>query len=271
MSFITDIIRYGLGQFGVEATGDTPQALAQSAITNFVSEKVNSHFKLSNPTTSSTGVTQALPPDAQSTIQETERTAKQEFKADVGAHIPVVYGESWMSPQVVDAYLTNDFCTMWYAVVLSEYTGTVQSTGQASQVEFLEILIDNKRAVFQSDGVTLDYLADQNAAITNVRGSVKIYPYVGNSESPVEHGRQFDAAQHGNAYDIFPTWDSNKQMNNLVFALIRVDYNASDEVPGIGSIKFKLKNSMHWPGDVLYDYMTNSIYGCGIPTEEVDL
>ena len=59
-------------------------------------------------------------------------------------------------------------------------------------------------------------------------------------------------------------------MDDLVFALIKVEYNKEKGITGIGNIEFKLKNSMTDPGDVINDYLTNSRYGAGIPAEEIN-
>jgi hypothetical protein len=287
MSFITDIVKFGLGQFGIRATGDTPKAIVQSAVTNFLKDKVNSAFKKSNPnpnppaTSSGGGGSASLPPEVRSTVTRIEREVKREFKADQANSIPIVYGETWVEPQLVDAVLTNNNCTMWYCVALSEMTGDILSTGvddglgnityTPSEILFEEIILNDKRMVFRpEDGVTLDYLAGQGETNRDVRGLVKVYPYAGGSENPVPHSLQFDTALHGNAYDIFPNWGSNHQMSNLVFALIRVDYDAVYQVTGIGGMKFKLKNTIKKPGDVVYDYMTNTLYGAGVTAEEID-
>jgi hypothetical protein len=64
-------------------------------------------------------------------------------------------------------------------------------------------------------------------------------------------------------------WDSTYKMQDLVFAVAVVRYNASKGIRGLGTLKFKLKNSMTQPGDCLYDYMTNTRYGAGIKPEEI--
>jgi len=56
----------------------------------------------------------------------------------------------------------------------------------------------------------------------------------------------------------------------LVFAIVRVDYDRDRGVTSLGTVKFHIENSMTRPGDCLYDYFTNSIYGAGVPADEVD-
>jgi hypothetical protein len=58
-------------------------------------------------------------------------------------------------------------------------------------------------------------------------------------------------------------------MNDLIFALVRVDYNREKNVTGLGDVTFEVSNSMFLPGDVLNDYMTNTRYGAGIASAEI--
>jgi hypothetical protein len=58
-------------------------------------------------------------------------------------------------------------------------------------------------------------------------------------------------------------------MNDLIFAVVKVDYNREKNVTGIGDLLFHVDNTMKLPGDVLYDYMTNTRYGAGITATEI--
>jgi hypothetical protein len=60
-------------------------------------------------------------------------------------------------------------------------------------------------------------------------------------------------------------------MDKLAFALVRVEYNKEKSVTSLGEIEFKMNNTMFEPGDCVYDYMTNTRYGAGIPESEIYL
>jgi hypothetical protein len=261
VSFITDIVKYGLGQFGIEATGDTPSAIASSAITSFLNQRVNSAIKKSNPAVTGSPTTETV-----------ERNVTVELKADTNASIPVVYGEGFVEPKLVDAQITNNNCTMWYAVALSEVTGS-DISGTPSQITFEEIYWNGKKLTFSYDGVTVaaawEGIGASAKSDTSLSGNVKIYCYNNGSESPCNVRPQGLEVLHGNAYEVMPLWTSNHQMSNLVFAIIRVDYDAENEVTSIGNLKFKLRNSLKKPGDVIYDFMNNTVYGAGIPQDTV--
>jgi hypothetical protein len=283
MSFILDIVKFGLGQFGIEAKGNSPKAIASSAITSFLTQKVNSSIKKSNPQPQTGGAVSAntaAAPNAgspqQETVERIEREVKIEIKADTLAHIPVVYGEAWVQPLLVDARITNNNCTMWYCVALSEVTG-VDVDGNPSNITFEEIYWNNKKLTFLYDGVTVAAAWEGKGgksfsatADTTLSNNVKIYCYNNGSASPTNIRTQGLAVTHGDARSLMPSWTTNHAMSSLVFALIRVDYDADKEVTGIGNLRFKIRNSLKRPGDVLNDYMTNTVYGAGIPITEID-
>jgi 1-deoxy-D-xylulose 5-phosphate reductoisomerase len=58
-------------------------------------------------------------------------------------------------------------------------------------------------------------------------------------------------------------------MNNLVFAIVEVTYNKTKNVTSLPNMSFAIQNSMTMPGDCLWDYMTNTRYGAGIPASEI--
>lgn len=289
MSFITDIVKYGLGRFGIQARGDTPRAIATSAIQSFVTQKINGAIKKANPLpqTGNTPATAGQPASQNSTqVDRIERVVRQEITADTDASIPVVYGEAWVEPILVDAHMSADNCKMFYVLALCEKTGDLLSTAydpgdgstayESSEITFEEVRWNGKKITVQSDGNTVRGAWEDPGptAISQLDRTpadiVKIYLYNGGSESPTNIRPLGRAVFHGNAYDIVPNWRSQHQMSNLVFAVIRIDYDKQKEITGIDSFRFKIKNNMTKPGDVLYDYMSNTVYGAGIPQEELD-
>lgn len=278
MSFITDIVKYGLGQYGIEANGDTPSALFQSAATNFISDQVAGFAKKVAPT--ETPATTTTP-----NTNTTSRQVKVELTADQNASIPVVYGEAFVDPILIDAQLTDNNCTMWYAVVLCEATGDIKSTGvddgegnityTQSAIEFREVWLDNKKLVVGSDGVTVKTSHLDGDAYTKddtVKDLIKIYCYSNGSASPAKISLIPDGINdlHGNAWEYMPGWTTEHTADNLAFALIRIDYSAKNEIKGINKLRFRIRNTMSLPGDVMYDYMTSTRYGAGLTDEEVD-
>ena len=79
-------------------------------------------------------------------------------------------------------------------------------------------------------------------------------------------------------YRVLPdqAWASTgRRMNNLIFAVIRLNYNQGAGTTQLQPITFKVSNYLNEsgeasPGDVWYDYMTNPIYGCAVDSNFVD-
>lgn len=260
MSFITDIITYGLGQLGIDYNPNAGTINQQNSIAQYTNQRVGANLKKSNTTERD---------------NTTEIEIELDLEADTGATIPVVYGDAFLTGHLVDAVLTNNNCTMWYAIALCEATGNTID-GTPSEIEFHDIYRNgNKLTFFDSTG-GVDAIAEWEGEPPNltanysVQNRLKIYCYSNGSESPAGIVGQ-TTAQHGNAYDIFPGWTSTDQMSGLAFVLVRLDYSAVDDLTELGKLTFNVRNTMTDPGDVLYDYMTNTRYGAGIPTEEIDV
>jgi hypothetical protein len=184
--------------------------------------------------------------------------------------IPVLYGTAFFGGIITDAQMTNNNKTMFYCLTLSEKTGTLLSTGGGSTYVFKDIYWNDQRIVFKEDGITADYTVDRAGSVDRSIGEqVKVYCYAGNSATPVVP-ENYTNNTLTNATSIMPSWSTGThQMNDLLFAIVRVDYNREKNVTGIGNMLFHIDNSMKLPGDVLNDYMTNTRYGAGIAAEEI--
>jgi hypothetical protein len=102
----------------------------------------------------------------------------------------------------------------------------------------------------------------------NISGLVKVYFYAGGrtaGQKPVGF-----SGSVADAETLFPNWTSaTHSMDNLIFALVSVDYNREKSVTGIGKMNFNVASTMFSPGDVLYDYLTNTTYGAGIESANI--
>jgi len=197
--------------------------------------------------------------------------------------IPVVYGSAYLGGAITDAQLVNDNKTMWVCLTISETTGALFETGSASTYTFNECYRNADRLIFQADGITVDHSEDSDGnSDDSMRGLIKIYMYAGSGAS----AKQLTPALAScvstptispvNAWSIFPSWTApaspalNSNMSDLVFALVRVDYNRDQNVTAIGDFQFNIINSMGKSGDVIFDYATNTRYGAGIRLREID-
>jgi hypothetical protein len=184
--------------------------------------------------------------------------------------IPVLYGSGFFGGIITDAVMTNTNKTMYYCLTLSEKTGNIISTNTASNYTFKDVYWNDQRVVFKADGITVDYTVDRDGTVDRSIGDqVSIYCYAGNSSTP----KVFENYTNNtltNATSIMPGWStSTHQMNDLIFSVVKVDYNREKNVTGIGNLLYHVDNTMKLPGDVLYDYMTNTRYGAGIDPAEI--
>ena len=198
-----------------------------------------------------------------------DQGVRLQAKPDAAAKIPVLYGSAFFGGNISDAAMTNANRTMWYCLVLAEKTGSIYSTGSGSSYVLNNVYWNNQRIVFNSDGVTANYAVDTTGVIDrSISGLVRVYFYAGGrTAGQVPSGYSGSVP---NAETLFPNWTSGTHaMSNLIFALVRVDYNREKNVTGIGDMLFNVTNSMRFPGDVLYDYLTNTTYGAGISSGNI--
>lgn len=188
-------------------------------------------------------------------------------KASTENKIPVLYGRAVTGGQLVDVRMANNNNTMYYVYALSEVTGTKISDNLPSVITFNNIYWSGYKINFQGDGITLATLEDlQGNTRNNYAGDVKVYCYNNGSNSGVVP--QGYSGTVPPAWTIVPGWTASWAMTNLVFAVIRVDYNRAQGLVGIGDMTFDIQNTMTKPGDVLYDITTNTRYGAAIPDSD---
>lgn len=253
MSFIDDIVDVGRSVVGYLGGNGIGNALARTAVTGLVLNQVSKSINRDNQASNNTETIQRL-----------------QVNPDPNAKIPVVYGQAVVSGIVTDAQLTNSNTTMYYCLTLCEKTGNIGlGSGAASVISFLKIWYNNELLTFQSDGITVASGVDnQNNVNTKLNNQIKIWCFNGGSSSQV-FPYSYSPGTSTNAYDEMPNWTSAHTMDDLVFAIVRIDYNRDNGVTSLGDFKFQLSNTMNLAGDCLYDYMTNTRYGAGIPSTEI--
>lgn len=205
-----------------------------------------------------------------STSQQNKAGNVVNVNPSISNSIPVIYGSTYCEGIITDAMMTTDNKTMWFCYVIGEKTGPLLSTGIDSIISIDNIYWDDLEIVMQQNGHTVSKLIDMYGnQSTDINGLVDIYLFNNGSLSPCKLGMNTNYSTNP-AYYIFPDWTVNHLMSNLVFALVKITYNAEKNITGIGNIKFKVSNTLTQPGDVLYDYMKNDIYGIGLENSEIN-
>ena len=249
MSFIDGLGKIVKGVGGFLSSNTIGSSLAKTALIGFALNKVNKSIK-----------------NAQSNvnIQQSPIT----LNPDTTNSVPVLYGTGYVKGSVTDAYLEPDNKTMWVCITLCEKTGN-KIDGSPSYINFQQVFFNGFKLTLNSDGYTVSKAYDDEGnSTTDFNNQIEIYPFSGSSDNPVritsESGQNYTPA-----YDLFPSWTTDHDMSDLVFVLIKIKYNPEKNINNIGNWEFKLSNTMSAPGDVLYDYMTNTRYGAGIDPAEI--
>lgn len=252
MSFLNNLKSFGKQALGF-VTGDTiGGTLARTALLGYALNRVLKSSNKANDGIQDQGVDITIDPDTNYSV-------------------PVLYGSAFVPGKIIDAHLDTSNKNMYLAVVLCEKTGN-KIDGSASSITFEEAYIDNFRLGFDSDGVTVKTIYDDDGNSSNVwNGLIKVYPFNNGSTSPTTFSTE-STGNSSNAYDIFPGWTATNTLDNLAFAIVKLTYNRKQKLTSVGrDIKFKMSNSMTEPGDCINDYLQNSRYGAGIDSSEIDI
>lgn len=250
-----------LGGIFRAATSSAGLGLISTVVSGFLTNKTNnSAKKKSESRTSGT----PLP-----TLPYTDPGVREQVTANQKNRVPLVYGSAQLGGIITDAEMSNSNQTMHYCLTICEMTGTKLSDSQASTFTFEDVYWNDQRIIFDSDGQTAAYSVDRDGNRDySIDGLVKVYCYNGASTAMVVPDNYTNGTTT-NAYDVMPSWTSAHAMNDLVFAIVEVNYNKEKGVTGLPQIRFHVTNSMTLAGDCMLDYMTSTRYGAAIPQAEI--
>jgi hypothetical protein len=126
---------------------------------------------------------------------------------------------------------------------------------------------DNAEAHIVRSSIDQNGLGDSN---TNYNGLIRIRVYNGSTNS---YDQIFPPQSTGNVENVrtlLGETDVNYQLNDLVYAVIQIDYNGEKGITGLGQVTFQISNTLNNPALVWYDYMTSERYGAAIPVEQIN-
>lgn len=212
--------------------------------------------------------TQKTNPTAEERPPEPDPGVKLQFEPSTTNRIPVVYGRAHVAGAITDVHMTADQKTMYFVLTLSEITGTLLSTGAATEYLFREAYADDRRIVFKGDGTVVDYTVDREGTVDDsLQDLMEIHFYQAGTQLPPDDFFANPAWVPANQR--MPNWTSNHTMDELLFAVVKITYNKERGVTRLPTMTFDVQSTMRSAGDVLYDYMTNTRYGAGIDPEEI--
>ena len=191
--------------------------------------------------------------------------------------IPIAYGDAYMGGTFVDAVLSIDQKTMYYVMAVS----SISPDGQ--------FLFDNTKMYYGDRLMTFDG-TDQTKVVslsdeatpanvdTKISGNLFINLYKSNAAGTITplNGAAPPSTVMGGA-DIAAAlrWTGTRQMNGLAFAIVKLIYNQDAGTTQLSPITFKVAHYLNGatvakPGDVWYDYLTNSVYGGAVDPSFID-
>ena len=177
--------------------------------------------------------------------------------------LPVVYGTGYVGGIITDLTITSDNQDLYFVLSLCEVTGN-----GSDSITIGDIYYQGQQCVF--DGPNVTGLIDPSTGITDTScdGYLSIYTYSNGSNAP--QNSSVSAITLLQASGLTYQWDSSKLMTNTAFAVIHITYNQGASMTSLGQTQFQITNSRNSAGDVIYDYLTNTVYGAAIPVSQID-
>jgi len=181
------------------------------------------------------------------------------------------YGTAFLAPTLTDAKITSDQKTMYYVFSFCEAT-----TGTLS---FGKILWNGKEVTLGAGDygannkiVSLSTNATPPQVDTTINGYAYIYKFINGSSSGTNTGGTSAITILSDAgIPVADRWTSTDTMTNTCFAIVKVVYNKDvQDAQQMPRLSVQLTNTLTKPGDVLLDYMTDTVYGCAIDVANID-
>ena len=198
--------------------------------------------------------------------------------------LPIVYGTSWVGGPVIDAKISTDQKFMWYVIALSE-----KPAGQTITFDTANgVYYGGKKVQFGSNGVVNALVTNTTPAQVDTKMAGKIYIWLfqndansaGVNTTQTPYQIMTDSSTGGGIPDGWNTstytdGGQSVQLNNMAYAIVRVEYNVDATTTSLDTLQIKLTNNMGGdngckPGVAILDYLTNERYGCAIPLSLVD-
>jgi len=182
---------------------------------------------------------------------------------DTANKIPVLYGKAFTSGPIFDAAISNQNETMTYCIALSEETDTGSFTVS-------NVFLNDARLVFSGNSVTSHFDPNGTSA-TTYAGNVRVNVYQGGSTGSDVIFPTSGTGSTTPATSLVAHWaPATHTANNLVYAVVQIDYSPENGLTGLPPITFEMTNSLKNPGLVLQDYLNNDRYGVGFSNTLID-
>ena len=190
--------------------------------------------------------------------------------------IPIVYGDAYLGGTFVDAVLSTDQKTMYYVIAVSCISPNGQFTFDTTKMYYGDRLI----TFDGTDQTKVVSLTDAAGNVdTKISGNLYINLYKSTATGTITSLNGASApnvVMGGSDIDSTLRWPSSgRQMNGLAFAIVKLNYSSDAGTTNLSPITFKASHTLNGtgvakPGDVWYDYITNTQYGGAVGSTFVD-
>jgi len=197
-------------------------------------------------------------------------TGRVQLDASTANKLPIVYGSAFVEGVITDAKISTDQQTMWYVIALSE-------AGQVSagiNWDFDAIYWNNNELTFDNvdntQVISWSNNADPVQTSTKINGKMNVYLYVGNSNNPYNSALTAIDVLSDPDIPVDQRWTITDTMEDTIFIVVKMKYDRDAGTVAVGNFKALLRNDFIQPGTAIFDYLTDTIYGCAIPAANVD-
>lgn len=187
--------------------------------------------------------------------------------------VPRLYGRNYTGGTIIDAEIKNQNKTMAYAMVISEWNNNPLESWSINAIYRGDQQLNFG---FGANAHQVISVTDPNAtSSTSIANKFRVRVYAGGSGSakqvfPVPGGGVTAVNAYGSGSCQFSNWSNANTMDGLVFAVVEMDYDAENDLVGLGAITFDINNNLNRPSNVLLDYLNNERYGAGISNTMID-
>lgn len=166
--------------------------------------------------------------------------------------VGIGYGTFWVKGAEVYGEASSDFKEAYYALVFTEAVSGHANTLQAAYWDEYKLTLDG-------DGWVTNAVDAAGNTVSDFNGNLRIQYFANSLPS-------FRGALPNT------TWlqSTTNLLTNYTCAVITLKYNRDKQLFALRDMTFCLANDLKAPGDVILDYMTNTLYGCALPVEQVD-